>query len=245
MMNNNKSKCNYCFQRIYAERIKRVLDFILSISAIAFLFPLLVFLAIVGALAMKGNPFFVQPRPGKNERIFKLVKFRTMNNKKDSSGNLLPDEQRLTKYGKFLRKSSLDELPELWNIAIGDMSIIGPRPQLVRDMVFMTPKQRQRHMVRPGLSGLAQVHGRNDIDWEEKLSWDLKYIQNITFWGDVKIIILTLWKAFVKQEGITEGDMATAEDFGDYLLGKGKITRDEYNKRQREARRLLIQGHEI
>ena len=242
MMNKGKGDCNSCFQRIYAKRIKRILDFILSISAIAVLFPLLVFLTIIGALAMRGNPFFVQPRPGKNERIFKLIKFRTMNNKKDSNGNLLPDEQRLTKYGEFLRKSSLDELPELWNIAIGDMSIIGPRPQLVRDMVFMTPKQRRRHLVRPGLSGLAQIHGRNDIDWEEKLSWDLKYIQNITFWGDVKIIVLTLWKAFVKQEGITEGDMATAEDFGDYLLSRGKITREEYDKGQAKAKKILRTG---
>lgn len=151
----------------------------------------------------------------------------------------LPDEVRLTSFGKKLRATSLDELPEAFNILKGDMSIIGPRPQLVRDMVFMTEEQKKRHAVRPGLSGLAQIKGRNDIDWEDKLNWDLKYIKKITFLGDLRIIFETVIKAFVKQEGITDGDMATAEDYGDYLLHNGKVSQEEYDKKQEEAKRLL------
>ena len=192
-----------------------------------------------------GSPvLFTQPRPGKDEKIFKMYKFRTMTDERDENGELLPDEIRLTKFGKWLRSTSLDELPEAFNILKGDMSIIGPRPQLVRDMVFMTEEQRQRHTVKPGLSGLAQVNGRNDIDWEDKLNWDLKYIKKITFVGDVKIIFQTVMKAFIKQEGITEGDMATAQDFGDYLLGKGEVSKEEYDEKQEEAK-LLLAGKNI
>ena len=163
---------------MYAKFFKRIMDFTLSFFALLFLSPILLVLAIIGAIAMKGNPFFTQLRPGKidkktgKEKIFKLVKFRTMSNAKDKEGNLLPDEIRLNKYGRFLRSTSLDELPELWNILIGDMSIVGPRPQLVRDMVFMTAEQRTRHTVRPGLTGLAQVSGRNNISWEDKFKYD-------------------------------------------------------------------------
>ena len=151
----------------------------------------------------------------------------------------MEDEARLTEFGKWLRSTSLDELPEAFNILKGDMSVIGPRPQLVRDMVFMTKTQRRRHSVRPGLSGLAQVNGRNDIDWEEKLDWDLKYIKHITFLGDMKIIFQTVLKAFVKREGITEDDMATAEDFGDYLLSRDKIDRENYERKQKYAKKLI------
>ncbi len=162
-----------------------------------------------------------------------------MTDERDENGELLPDEARLTKYGKWLRSTSLDELPEAFNILNGTMSVIGPRPQLVKDLVFMTPEQRMRHTAKPGLSGLAQVNGRNDISWEDKLSWDLKYIENVTFIGDIKIIFATVGKAFIKHEGITEGDMATAEDFGDYLLSRGRVGKEEYDLKQAEAKEML------
>lgn len=199
-------------------------------------------LTILGAVKMKGNPFFTQPRPGKDEKIFKLVKFRTMTNEKDANGKLLPDDVRLTSYGKFLRSTSLDELPELFNILKGDMAVIGPRPQLVRDMVFMTPEQRKRHTVRQGLSGLAQINGRNAVTWETKIAYDLEYIKNITFLGDVKIILTTLNKAFIKRSDITEENCDTATDLGDYLLANGRITREEYDRGQEEAKRLIAEA---
>lgn len=232
---------------MYAKCFKRVFDFSMSLLALIVLSPILLILIVLGAAAMRGNPFFVQARPGKKdkfgkEKIFKLIKFRTMSNQKDKNGNLLPDEQRLNTYGKILRKTSLDELPELINILKGDMSIVGPRPQLVRDMVFMTEEQRKRHDVRPGLSGLAQVRGRNNISWEDKLSYDLVYIKKITFWGDIKLIFETVWKAFVKQEDIATDGMETAEDFGDYLLRKGEVSDEIYERCQSEARQLLRVG---
>ena len=177
---------------MYSKYIKRPLDFCLSLGAVLVLSPLLIILTVIGAVAMKGNPFFSQLRPGKDEKIFRLIKFRTMTCEKDKDGKLLPDDVRLTKYGKFLRSTSLDELPELFNILKGDMAVIGPRPQLVRDMVFMTDMQRLRHTVRPGLSGLAQVNGRNSIKWEDKLSYDLEYIENITFKEDISLIFKTI-----------------------------------------------------
>ncbi|MCQ2049600.1 MAG: sugar transferase, partial [Candidatus Saccharibacteria bacterium] len=209
--------------------------------AIVCLSPVLVVLTILGAIKMKGNPFFTQLRPGKNEKIFKLIKFRTMTNARDAQGNLLPDDVRLTKYGKFLRSTSLDELPELFNILKGDMAVIGPRPQLVRDMVFMTPEQRRRHTVRQGLSGLAQVNGRNAVTWETKIAYDLQYIEHITLWGDVKIILTTLAKVF-KRDGITEEGCDTATDLGDYLLASGKITREQYDRGQAEAKKLIAEA---
>lgn len=199
-------------------------------------------LAIVAILvrAKLGSPvLFKQPRPGKDEKIFNLYKFRTMTDERDAEGNLLPDDVRLTKFGKALRATSLDELPEVFNIIKGEMAIIGPRPQLVRDMVFMTPEQRHRHDVRPGLSGLAQVNGRNAIAWDDKLAYDLKYIEQVTFLGDVAIFFKTIAKAFVKQEGITEDGMATAADYGDYLLAEGRVTCEEYARKQAYAKGLL------
>ncbi len=227
---------------MYAHCLKRVFDFCCALAAICCLSPLFVFLTVVGAYKMKGNPFFTQPRPGKDEKIFKLVKFRTMTNEKDANGKLLPDDVRLTAYGKFLRSTSLDELPELFNILKGDMAVIGPRPQLVRDMVFMTPEQRKRHSVRQGLSGLAQVNGRNAVTWETKIAYDLEYIKKITFWGDVKIILTTLNKAFIKRSDITEENCDTATDLGDYLLASGRITREEYDRGQEEAKRLIAEA---
>ena len=197
---------------MYAKYIKRPMDFCLSLCAILVLSPVLLVLTVVGAFAMKGNPFFTQQRPGKDEKIFKLIKFRTMPCEKDKEGKLLPDEKRLTKYGKFLRSTSLDELPELFNILKGDMSIVGPRPLLVKYLPLYNEEQRHRHDVRPGLTGLAQVNGRNEISWEQKFENDIMYIKNITFWGDIKIIILTVCKV-LKSEGISQENNATMELF--------------------------------
>ena len=224
---------------MYPRFLKRPIDFCCALAAICCLSPLMLVLTVVGAFKMKGNPFFTQPRPGKDEKIFRLVKFRTMTNARDASGKLLPDDVRLTAYGKFLRSTSLDELPELFNILKGDMAVIGPRPQLVRDMVFMTPEQRKRHTVRQGLSGLAQINGRNAVTWEKKIEYDLEYIKKITFLGDVKIILTTLNKAFIKRSDITEEGSDTATDLGDYLLASGRITREEYDRGQEEAKRLI------
>ena len=203
---------------------KRALDVICASGAIMVFSP--VYLAVALAVRKKlGSPvLFTQDRPGiidenGKETIFKMYKFRTMTDDRDEDGNLLPDELRLTKFGARLRETSLDELPEAFNILNGTMSLIGPRPQLVRDMVFMTREQRARHTAVPGLSGLAQVNGRNDIKWEDKLDWDIRYINNISLKEDLKIILQTVRKAIIKRDGITEGNMATAEDFGD-TLGK-------------------------
>lgn len=229
---------------MYAKFFKRLIDFTLSLVALIVLFPLLLVLAVIGAVAMHGNPFFMQPRPGKKDRtgkeqIFSLVKFRTMSNKKDTEGNLLSDELRLNSYGRFLRSTSLDELPELWNILKGDMSIVGPRPQLVRDMVFMMEEQRKRHDVRPGLTGLAQVNGRNNITWEQKFAYDLEYINHgITFVGDIKIILQTVGKVLKRSDTVREGTVSDM-DFGDWLMVEGKVSQDEYDGKQEEAKELL------
>lgn len=226
---------------MYSKFFKRVFDFVLSLLALIVLLPLLLVQTVVGAIILKGNPFFTQLRPGKNEKIFKLIKFRTMTCEKDENGNFLPDEKRLTKYGKVLRSTSLDELPELFNILVGQMAIVGPRPQLVRDMVFMTVEQRRRHDVRPGLSGLAQVSGRNNMTWGKKFEYDLQYIKQITLFGDLKIIIKTILRVF-QRDGITEEGMVTAEDLGDYLLHSGMIDQDTYQKKQESAKELTRVG---
>ena len=224
---------------MYAKYVKRPMDFTLSLLAIIVLSPVMLITALLVKIKLGSPVLFKQPRPGKDEKIFNMYKFRSMTDERDENGNLLPDDVRLTKFGRLLRKTSLDELPELFNILKGDMSIIGPRPQLVRDMVFMSDTQRQRHSVRPGLSGLAQISGRNQITWEEKLGYDLEYIKRITFLEDVKIIFKTVIKAFVKQEGISQEGMDTAEDFGDYLLKSEKIDTDYYERKQAEAQLLL------
>ncbi len=224
---------------MYTKYWKRVIDFLLSFIAIIALSPALLILTIIGGIVMKGNPFFTQLRPGKNEKIFKLVKFRTMTCEKDKEGKLLPDEKRLTKYGEILRSTSLDELPELWNILKGDMSIVGPRPQLVRDMVFMNQEQRRRHVVRPGLTGLAQVNGRNNITWEQKFKYDLLYIDNgITLIADIKILLQTILKVVKREDTVREGT-ASDMDFGDWLMLEGKVAHETYNKKQEEAKGLL------
>lgn len=208
---------------MYAKYFKRMLDFVLSFLAIIVLSPLLLILTIVGVVAMGGNPFFMQERPGKDEKIFKLIKFRTMNNKKDKNGELLPDEKRLTRYGKILRSTSLDELPELFNILFGDMSIVGPRPLLVKYLPYYTERQHHRHDVRPGLTGYAQAHGRNATTWDERFELDLKYTSKITFIGDVKILIDTI-KVVIKREGISEEGQATMSNFIEYINEKRKVT---------------------
>lgn len=197
---------------MYANFFKRVFDFLLSLIALCILSPVLLILIVLGAIKMKGNPFFTQLRPGKNEKIFRLIKLRSMTCEKDKEGNLLPDDQRLTKYGKVLRSTSLDELPELINILIGNMSIVGPRPLLVEYLPLYNERQRRRHEVRPGLTGLAQVNGRNSLTWEQKFEDDVKYIDNLTFISDMKIILKTAAKV-LRREGISAEGAATVIPF--------------------------------
>lgn len=197
----------------YEKFLKRPMDLICSIAGVLVFSWLYFILIVLGTIFMKGNPFFVQERPGKDEKIFKLIKFRTMDNKRDKNGGLLPDEIRLNKYGRFLRKTSLDEIPEAFNIMKGDMSLIGPRPLLVPYLPFYSEKQRHRHDVRPGLSGYAQVNGRNLLTWSQKFDLDCEYVEKITFLGDLKIIFQTMEKAFIKREGISSATSDTMEDF--------------------------------
>lgn len=197
---------------MYKKCFKRVIDFTLSLLGLIILSPILLVLIVLGTVFMRGNPFFTQERPGKDEKIFKLIKFRTMDNRKDEDGNLLSDEIRLNKYGRFLRASSLDELPELINILKGDMSIIGPRPLLVAYLPRYNEFQHHRHDVRPGLTGYAQAHGRNAVSWEDKFAMDVWYTQHITFFGDMKIIFETI-KTVLKREGISSEFSATMEEF--------------------------------
>lgn len=210
-MNNKKNNYRTSYG-IYGKYIKRVLDFILSLLALIILSPFILIFTIIGAIKMKGNPFFVQKRPGKDGKIFSLIKFRTMTNKKDKDGNLLPDEKRLTSYGKFLRSTSIDEVLEIINILKGDMSIIGPRPLLVKYLPLYNEYQKHRHDVRPGLTGYAQVHGRNAVSWEEKFDMDVKYVQHITFMGDLKILLETVVKV-LKRDGISSETSVTMEEF--------------------------------
>ncbi|MEH6955592.1 sugar transferase [Neobacillus drentensis] len=223
---------------IYKRFIKRPMDFILSLIAIIVLSPVFLVVAILVRVKLGSPVLFKQKRPGLNGKIFMMFKFRTMTDERDKNGKLLQDSVRLTKFGRFLRSTSLDELPELFNILRGDMSIVGPRPQLVRDMVFMTSKQRERHSVLPGLTGWAQVNGRNGVTWEKKLALDLEYVNSITFFSDCQIIFITIDKVF-KRDGISSEGMDTAEDFGDYLLNCGKMSKDEYDRIQMEAKRLV------
>ena len=229
---------------IYEKYVKRAIDIMCATVAIVVFSPLYLGVAFLVRIKLGAPVLFTQYRPGLvgtdgKETVFKMYKFRSMTDGRDENGNLLPDEVRLTKFGAWLRNSSLDELPEVFNILNGTMSLIGPRPQLVRDMVFMSVEQRKRHTAKPGLSGLAQVNGRNAISWEDKIDWDLKYIEESGFLEDVRIIFSTVEKAFIKREGITYDDMATAEDFGDYLLRTGRVDKEEYEKKQKQAKMIL------
>ena len=189
---------------MYAKYIKRILDAALSFCALTVLSPVLLVLTVLGAIMMKGNPFFTQLRPGKDEKIFRLIKFRTMTCEKDKEGNLLPDEQRLNSYGKLLRSTSLDELPELVNILIGNMSIVGPRPLLVSYLPYYNEEEKHRHDVRPGLTGLAQVNGRNNLTWEQKFAFDLDYVNNIGFKMDLHVIFTTIVKVLKRSDVQTD-----------------------------------------
>lgn len=229
-------------QGFYEKHVKRPLDILCALSALIVFSWLYIIIAILVRVKLGSRVIFKQPRPGKNEKIFNLYKFRSMTDERDENGNLLPDEVRLTKFGRALRATSLDELPEAFNILKGDMSVIGPRPQLVRDIVFMTPEQRLRHTVRPGLSGLAQTRGRNALSWDGKLAIDLEYIQKVTFLGDVKIIIDTVQQVFFKERGLEDSDVDEidiTDDFGDYLLKSGRVSQEEYDEKQAEAKYLL------
>lgn len=197
---------------MYARFWKRLLDFLLSLTALLILSPLLLLLTVAGAVAMRGNPFFAQPRPGRGERIFRLIKFRTMSDRRDASGALLPDGERLNGYGRFLRKTSLDELPELFNILVGQMALVGPRPLLTAYLPLYSEEQHHRHDVRPGLTGYAQVHGRNAVPWEERFRMDVWYTQNITFRLDCRILLDTVRVVF-RHDGIGSGTSETMEPF--------------------------------
>ncbi len=226
---------------MYLKFGKRILDIFLSGLAMLLLCWLYPVLAIL-IWSKLGRPvIFKQPRPGKNNKIFYIYKFKTMLEATDSRGEPLPDEVRLTGFGKLLRKLSLDEIPELWNIFKGDMSFVGPRPQLVKDMVFFNDVQMARQKVLPGLTGLAQVSGRNSISWEEKLEIDLVYIQKITFWQDTKIFFKTFVTALIQQDGITSDGLATAKNYGDCLLEDGKISQAEYDLKISESKALIEQ----
>lgn len=233
----------------YEKYIKRLLDIICSLLAIIVFSWLYIIIAIVVRIKMGSPVIFRQPRPGLvnpktgRERIFEMYKFRTMTDERDVNGELLPDEARLPAFGRMLRATSLDELPEAFNILKGDMSVIGPRPQLVRDMVFMTDEQRMRHTAKPGLSGLAQVNGRNAVSWEDKLNWDLKYIENVSFIGDCKIVWMTVKKVFGKGEKSEE--LGVTDDYGDALLKSGKVSREKYDALQAEARELIKVNEEV
>lgn len=233
----------------YEKVIKRLLDLLFSLLFLAAFGWLYLILGLLVRFKLGKPVLFRQPRPGMvdpksgKERIFNMYKFRSMTDERDRDGKLLPDEQRLGSFGRALRATSLDELPEVFNILRGDMSWIGPRPQLVRDMVFMTQEQRMRHTARPGLSGLAQVMGRNAISWDKKLDYDLQYIQKVSFRGDLKILLLTVRKVFIRRD-LTESseEIDVTDDFGDYLLKQGRVSRGEYDRRQAEAIEILNEG---
>ena len=223
----------------YYPFFKRVLDIICALAVFLFLWPLYAVIAILVKTKLGSPIYFKQVRPGKDGKLFTMYKFRSMSNAKDKNGNLLPDGERLTKFGKWLRKTSLDEMPEAINILKGDMSVIGPRPLLVKDYVFFDDDVMKRQSIKPGLSGLAQVNGRNNITWKDKFTLDVSYIQNINFWKDVAIVFNSFFKAFVKKDDIDREGFDTDEDYGDYLLRTGEISYKEYDQKILEAKELL------
>lgn len=224
---------------MYKHFFKRFLDILLSGLALFMLWPVMLIVAILVRCKLGGPAIFAQYRPGKNNKIFKFYKFRSMTNEKDENGNLLPDEVRMTKFGRALRKTSLDELPQLWNIFKGDMSIIGPRPKLVKDMVFYNDEQNIRSKVRPGLTGLAQVNGRNNATWEEVFEYDKEYAEKLSFFMDIKIFFKTIGKVFKKADIVEQNQTKQAYYFGDYLLESKQISKEEYDEKQEKAKQLL------
>lgn len=225
---------------MYQKYGKRMFDIIASALALVLLSPLLLWLAWKIKKNLGSPVIFSQVRPGKNNKLFRLYKFRSMTDDKDKEGNLLPDEVRMTEFGRKLRATSLDELPELWNILKGDMSIVGPRPQLVRDMVFFNEEEMHRQDVTPGLTGLAQISGRNNIDWKERFRYDLQYIENLSLLEDLRIIWRTVFKVSQQEDIATDG-METSEDYGDWLLRNCVITKEEYEYNQNNARQLILE----
>jgi len=226
----------------YEKYIKRIIDVCCALASLIVFWWLYLLVAILVRVNLGSPVLFKQLRPGKDEKFFNIYKFRTMTDARDEIGNLLPDDIRLTRFGRALRATSMDELPEVFNILNGTMSLIGPRPQLVRDMIFMTEEQRQRHSVRPGLSGLAQTRGRNALNWDDKLATDLEYIQNITFLGDVKIVVNTVKQVFFCKKGQDDSridEVEITDDYGDYLLKSGRVSKEEYSQKQRKAKDLL------
>jgi len=223
---------------IYRKYVKRLLDIVISLAVITGLSPVYIVTALLVRTKLGSPVLFSQLRPGYKEKIFRMYKFRSMTDEKDENGKLLPDEIRLTPFGAKLRSTSLDELPEMFNILKGDMSVVGPRPQLVRDIVFMSEEQRKRALTRPGLTGLAQINGRNAISWEKKLAYDLEYIQKESFLYDLKIFFGTFAAVFRRDDINMEGE-ATALDMGDWLLKEGKISEEEYRQKQQEALELI------
>ena len=225
------------FYRLF---FKRICDIICAFAVFIFLWPLYLVMAILVKTKLGSPIYFKQVRPGKNGKLFTLYKFRSMTDEKDENGNLLPDEVRLTKFGKWLRNSSLDEMPEAINILKGDMSVIGPRPLLVKDYVFFDDEIMKRQNIRPGLSGLAQVNGRNGISWEDKFKYDLLYCKKISFWKDVGIVFKTIFKAFGKKENINREGFATDEDYGDYLLRNDLIDKNTFDNKIKESKEMLL-----
>lgn len=220
------SVLSICLYRVF---FKRFYDIVLSGIALIILSPVFLILAILVRCKLGAPVIFKQYRPGKKGKIFAMKKFRTMTNEVDGDGNLLPDEMRMTKFGRFLRSTSLDELPEIWNIFAGQMSIVGPRPQLVKDLVFMDDDIKRRHKVRGGLTGLAQVSGRNNLTWDQRFEYDLKYVDRINIFTDIKILFKTVLKVFKRSDVATDG-METSEDYGDWLLREGRISQEEYEE---------------
>lgn len=223
----------------YYPVFKRVCDIICALAVFLFLWPLYLVVALLVKCKLGSPIYFKQVRPGKDGKLFTMYKFRSMSNKKDENGNLLPDGERLTKFGKWLRNSSLDEMPEAINILKGDMSVIGPRPLLVKDYVFFDEKTMKRQSVRPGLTGLAQVNGRNNISWEDKFEYDLEYCKKISFWKDLVLVFETIFKAFAKKENINREGFATDEDYGDYLLRTNKISSEYYDSKIKSAKSAI------
>ena len=223
----------------YYPVFKRVCDIICALAVFVFLWPLYLVVAILVKIKLGSPIYFKQVRPGKDGKLFAMYKFRSMTDERDEKGNLLPDDVRLTKFGKWLRKSSLDEMPEAINILKGDMSVIGPRPLLVKDYVFFDNVIMKRQSVKPGLSGLAQVNGRNGISWEDKFKYDLAYCKKISFWKDVKIVFSSIGKAFIKKENIDREGFATDEDYGDYLFRTNKITKNDFDYAVKRSGEML------
>ena len=225
---------------MYRNYLKRLFDIVSSCAVLIFASPVLLFLALLIRIRLGAPVIFSQVRPGKDGKLFRLYKFRSMTDARDTDGKLLPDAERMTSFGRKLRATSLDELPELINIIKGDMSVVGPRPQLVRDMVFFTPEEMKRQSVLPGLTGLAQINGRNNIDWKGRFRYDLQYIRHITFAEDMRIIYRTIFKVGAQEDVATDG-METSEDYGDWLLGRFFISVDTYQDKQRAAEVIMEQ----